>query len=473
MSTAPLTAPRPAAAPRAPFADRLRQALAGDPAAPLVLLGNFEVENAWAEGEIGLPRIGGASATASLVNRMDEFALLLGRPGDRVVLKQRPDADYLDYLRGLGLELPEVLVPEHCDPDRTVTEDALASPRLLDELRALAADGAKVFAHGMSDREERLAVATGLGSAHPPVADVKGVNGKVYSRELCDELGIEQAEGWTCRTVDDFTAAAGTVRDWLAAGIRVGVKDSYGVSGKGIVVLDDARRFDQLVRMVERRAAKTGDDRLAVVVETWADKDRDFNYHFTVGHDGGVEFDFVQEAITEQGVHKGHRIDRAATAELADRLAPVAARLGERLRADGFWGPVGVDAITTRDGGLLPVLDINARNNMSTYQTGLQERLLGDGLVAMARHYPVTLTERLPFAALREALGDALLAEAGGTGLVVNNFATANAAAGTGAHDFQGRIHAFVVADDADGIAETDRTVTARLAEAESKRSRR
>ena len=46
---------------------------------------------------------GGRAATA-IVNRMDEFALLLAGPGDHVVLKAAPDPDYLSYLTSLGIE---------------------------------------------------------------------------------------------------------------------------------------------------------------------------------------------------------------------------------------------------------------------------------------------------------------------------------------------------------------------------------
>src|SRR3712207_7045576 len=83
------------------------------------------------------------------------------------------------------------------------------------------------------------------------------------------------------------------------------------------------------------------------------------NYQFTIGRDGGHQFDFIKQAVTERGVHRGHIMPadldpsaRTAVYAAADRLAP-------RLRSDGYFGIVGVDAILGSDGTMYPVLEIN------------------------------------------------------------------------------------------------------------------
>ncbi|MDX3854830.1 ATP-grasp domain-containing protein [Streptomyces sp. AK02-01A] len=442
------------------FLDGVKSACTGDPRTPFVLLGNFEVEDEWARDEVGLPTVG-SSASAAIVNRMDEFALLLAGKGDCVVLKSAPDPGYLGYLEGLGLDLPEILVTDSHDPAHTVSADALLSPRLIGSLRQLAERGARLLPHGMSVLEDRLCELTGLTPALPPAALVKSVNSKIYSRRVADELGLPQATGWECETVDEFTAAAEEARASLAAGRRVGVKDAFGVSGKGIMVVEDERRLDQLVRMVARTAKRTGDPRISVVIEEWADKAVDLNYHFTVGRDGSVRFDFVKEALTERGVHKGHRIPARIPDEHTAEIERCATLIGARLAADGFHGVVGVDAIVTADGGLLPVLEINARNNMSTYQTSLQERFMRPGDVALARQYELSLTGAVPFTRLRARLGDLLFSTETGRGLLVNNFATVNAAI-TGedaGRTRNGRLYGLLIAGSEAELTELDNAV--------------
>ncbi|MHC3455192.1 preATP grasp domain-containing protein [Streptomyces prasinus] len=449
--------------PAAGFLDGARRALTGSADTPLVLLGNFEVEDEWAKGESGLPALAGRGS-AALVNRMDEFALLLAGPRDHVVLKSPPDPDHLEHLASLGIALPAVLVTDVQDPAHSVTVDALRSPRLLAALRELGRQGARLLPHGQSALEDELCALTGLASALPPSPLVKSVNSKIYSRRLAAELGLPLARGWECGTIGEFEAAAGeAARLCLEQGRRIGVKDAFGVSGKGIAVLDDSRRLHQLVRMVARGAARRGDDRVSLVIEEWADKVTDLNYHFTVGLDGRVRFDFVKEALTENGVHKGHRFPARLPAEHTAAVTEAAARIGERLAADGFHGVVGVDAMVTRDRGLLPVLEINARNNMSTYQTSLQERFMRPGTVALARQYELSPASPVSFARLRDRLGDLLLDPVTGRGLIVNNFATVNAAAATAGPDgrrWNGRLYGLLLARSAAELTAYDRAVT-------------
>ncbi|SEK74217.1 ATP-grasp domain-containing protein [Streptacidiphilus jiangxiensis] len=448
------------------FLEGVKEACTGAPDTPMVLLGNFAVEDEWARGEVGLPALG-SRAAAAVAHRMDEFALLLGGPGDHVVLKSAPDPGFLDQLRGLGLDLPQVLVPEVTEPGRSVSEDVLTSPALLATLRELGAAGARLWPHGMSALEERICARTGLASALPGAAVAKAVNGKIYSRRLADELGIRQVRGWECETVAQFAAAAGEAAAVLAAGGRIGVKDAYGVSGKGIAVVDDPARLDRLVTMVTRRAERSGDERVALVVEEWAAKETDLTCHFTLARDGSVRFDFVKEALIAQGVSVGHRMPARLTPAHLDTVEECAHALGKRLAADGYHGVVGVDAMIEQHGGLLPVVEINARNNMATYQTRLQERFVPEGAVALARQYRLRLCRPLAFDELRERLDGLLLAPGRdrGSGLLVDGFATVNAAHGAHApgEPFTGRLHALVIGGSQAEVEEWDAAVVARL----------
>jgi len=444
------------------FNARLKRAVTGRPDAPLVFLGNFEVEEQWARGEHTLPRVSAASGSA-VVNHMDEFALLLAGPADHVVLKAAPDADHLAYLTGLGVELPTVHVVAEQDPLRNVTEDALVDPALVKTLSGL---DAHLVAHGVSEVEERLAAATGLPLAAPDAATCKSVNSKVYSRRVADELGLRQPAGWACDTLEQLERAFAEAAPLVERGEKVVVKEALGVSGKGIAVLESPRRIDRLFRMIAKSVEKSGQERIAFCVENWVAKKTDLNYQFTVGRDGATHFDFVKELYTEGGVHKGHRMPARLSGAQTDELVATAGLLGKKLAADGYFGVVGVDAMVDPDDGLYPVIEINARYNMSTYQVPLQERFVGEGLIALARHYPLRLTGELGFGTVRALLDGLVLDRPGGTGLLVNNFATVNAGARADAA-FDGRLYGIVVgASDAE-IAAVDAEITTRLVEQE------
>ncbi|MBN9744577.1 hypothetical protein DMP23_26450 [Amycolatopsis sp. A1MSW2902] len=435
------------------FIPRLKTAVLGTADRPLVFVGNFEVEEQWAVDEQGLPRVSAPGGMA-VVNSMDEFALLLGGKRDHVVLKHAPDPGYRSYLEGLGLDLPQIHVIADPDPARTVSQDALHDPWLIAALSALRTDEAHLLAHGVSAVEEELSAATGLPLAAPDAARCKAVNSKIYSRRVATKLGLRQPNGWACDTLDlldEAVTAAGAV---LATGRKVVVKEAFGVSGKGISVVSDERRLDRLRRMISATARRNGRDRIAFVIEEWVDKRADLNYQFTVSRDGSVHFDFVKELITEHGVHKGHRIPPRLDEAQLETIRSAAQALGGQLAADGYYGVVGVDAIVEPDGGIFPVLEINARNNMSTYQVPIQERFVTAGETAMARHYSLRLGASVGFDRVRDVLGE-LLFDGAGSGLLVNNFATVNAGAQTAdGAPFAGRLYGVLIGD---SVAEVDR----------------
>jgi hypothetical protein len=455
----------------ADITERLRLALTGEATNPLVLIGNFEVENRWAEGELGLPSVG-VSGTRAIVNRMDEFGLLLGGAEDYVILKEPPDPDYIAYLVDLGLSLPTVLTVGAQDPTRVVTEDAVADPDLIARIAALGPRHAHLWPHGISELEEHLGHLTGLPLAGPAAATCKMVNSKIYSRLVADATGVRQAEGRVCVDVDAWELACDWARGRLHTGCPVVLKDAYGVSGKGLLVVRDTQRLGHVEKMIRRRADRTGTQQLALVVEEWLPKRTDLNYQFTIDRDGGVHFDFVREAVTVDGVHQGHRIPPQLSRGQRDEIRDTATALGRRLAADGYFGIVGVDALITTDDLLIPMIEINARNNMSTYQERLRQRFFNDDQAVLARQCSLRLSRRLGFDELRRRLSGLLIGRDQPTGVLVNNFATVNAAAPvdqdgdrrTVPHDpFDGRLYLIIVGGTRDQVAAIDRELVARL----------
>lgn len=438
----------------------LKTALTGTSASRLVLVCNFEAEAEWAAGHVGLPAPS-VSASTALVRRMEELGALLAGAGDVLVTKHPLDDEYRSYLCELGLPVPTVVTPEHATPDRPTAADALDSPALLSRLAALAAQGARLLPMGTSPLEQQLARACGLPLAVPGAATFERVNSKIYGRRLTEAAGLRAVPGDCCETVAEFEAVLRRHLASLGTAQRIIVKDAYGVSGKGLLVLDDPGRADRLLRMVRRRAERTGDPRLEVVVETWIPKRCDLNYQVTITSGGKTSLDFVKQAITENGVHKGHLMPAGLTARQYAQIEHAAHAVGRRLHADGFCGVAGVDAIVGSDETVYPVLEINARLNMSTYQGSVTELLQPPGHMALARHYPLRLTRGWTFGELRCALGGVLEPRADER-FIVTCFGTVNASSHI-APPFEGRLYALLIAPDRNRLAALDKAAQAAL----------
>nr|WP_042193691.1 ATP-grasp domain-containing protein [Kibdelosporangium sp. MJ126-NF4]CEL20851.1 hypothetical protein [Kibdelosporangium sp. MJ126-NF4]CTQ98344.1 hypothetical protein [Kibdelosporangium sp. MJ126-NF4] len=446
----------------------LKQGMTGDPGTPLVFLCNFEVERHWADGFVGLPAPV-FSATAPLVTRMEELGALLAGPDDHLILQRPLDQSYMDYVRSLGVDLPTVLVADGGNADEPTAARALRSPALLETLRGLAGKGARLAPMGVSVWESRLADATGMRMAAPDLGTVTTVNSKIYSRRLVAGTDLRMVPGWCCTTVPEFVALMAEIGPGCAAQAPVVVKDAYGVSGKGLVLVDDPRKAERLVRQVTRRAERSGDDRLHVVVETWLPNRADLNYQVTVGTDGSVRLDFVKEARTSRGVHLGHISPADLDAGQLGQIEKAAETVGRALHADGFFGVAGVDALVTTDGTVYPVLEVNARFNMSTYQGGVLETLGGGTAASLASRHVLRLRAPLEFADVQGALGSLLTPHPTRGRLMITCFGTVNAMAGAET-PFEGRLYTIALGPDraaVTALADAASTALASLGEGE------
>jgi hypothetical protein len=223
----------------------------------------------------------------------------------------------------------------------------------------------------------------------------------------------------------------------------------------------------QVMKLLARKAATLKSQTVALVMEQWVDKRFDFNYQFVIAKDGTVHFNFVKEAITDRGVHQGHAIPSRLTPQEVQILVDASRAIGKRMYQDGYYGVVGVDGIAAQDGALYPNLEINARFNMSTYQSLLQEQFVGDGKCALVKNYPLKLTKKLSFLELRHLLKDVLFSSSQGTGVLITNFAAVNAAYEQQGTLFPGRLYTMVIAESWERIRELNSTVEARLSHLE------
>lgn len=410
----------------------LRRALTGAAGTPLLLLGNFEVERRWSSstGACALPG-SGVSFAGATVNRMEEMGVLLAEKGDIVLLKEPLDPDFATYLTGLELCQGQVWHADRSDPARTVTEDLLASPQVLAALAALPSQF-RLLPMGTSVDEEELARRTGIPLATPSAQVCAEVNAKVYSRRIAAEIGLRTVPGSICHSVEDVETG---LRRALDSGHRAVVKESMGVSGRGMVVIDGDRSRDRLLRLLRR---SFGAGPLEFVLEQWVEDAEDLNYQFLVDGDGEVEFLAVKQAVVERGVHQGHRFPADLAPGVPEQLEDAAQRIARRLHQDGYRGMVGVDAMIAQ-GRVYPCLEINARLNMSSYQSRIEELYVGPGKHALAGTVGLRPMREHTFAEIACALDGVLFDPGPGTGFLVNGMATLNA--GVSGPDSARRVH--------------------------------
>ncbi|GGH62950.1 phosphoribosylglycinamide formyltransferase 2 [Paenibacillus silvae] len=448
------------------FSSRLKLALTGRHDVTFVYLNNFEVEQYWEDPEIlKLPSLSIGSA-ADVVHRMEELGVFLAGDQDIVLLKSLPSPDFISAAQALGFGRSRYIAPVHNNPGLNITASLLQCSATMDKLRELAQTAeSPVFLvpFGTSEREEELSHLTGIPLAVPSSMIFRQVNDKGYSRRLNKRLDIRQIPGVECASLEELASGFEQLKFVLEQGGRLVLKDSMGVSGKGITVIPDEARFQKCMSMLEKQAGKKGIRKINYVLEQWIDKICDLNYQILIDQSGGVEFLGVKESLVEQGVHQGHLMPSRLSEAQLGVIREAAIRIGEALYQDGYYGIAGMDAILDEDGTIWPNLEINARFNMSTYQLNIQQQYLPDGYYGLAKKYTLRLHRLLEYKELHAMLGEWMFRPENGEGLLINNFATVNAAFKSEGTIFSGRLYGIIIGSSPERLAVLDEAVEAAL----------
>ncbi|UFJ42420.1 ATP-grasp domain-containing protein [Brevibacillus humidisoli] len=430
------------------FREQLRSALTESVGQLRVAwLGNFEVENDWQrEGLLSLPSVT-SSPSHRINDSLSELTLMLAEPEDLVLLKHPPDEDYLQYLEEVGWQAPIIVTAEASE--LPLAEAHLRQRSSKQALRAWAKAGdAYLLPHGVSRQVEKLTRSTNIPLAAAGEQVSASVNNKLYSRRLCEQTGIRQPHGVAARSLTELQQGFAEVKRLLRTSPLL-LKEGTGVSGKGIVQIDNESRFEQILRLLRRAAEKQGTEQLEMVIEEKIAKSTDINYQFLLGRDGTYTPLYTLVALVDQGKHVGHLHPHQLPAYVVRQIEESMPLAAEELAGDGYYGMVGVDALLGQDGTLYPCIEINARLNMSTYHVKAFEEWIPPQSAVIARSYSIKRQSPLTFRTLREKLDQLVFTRKRGSGILINAFAPVNALHQPG-HVYTGRLYAMVIGSNRD-----------------------
>jgi D-alanine-D-alanine ligase-like ATP-grasp enzyme len=380
---------------------------------------------------------------------------LAGEP-DAVVLREAPDPEFLSYLERIGMALPTIVITQPGKATDSISQAILNSEECSRKLNSLKSADSDLYllAYGNTVLEQEIANATGIPLLGPEGAVCAAVNSKIFSRRLSLRLGLLTIPGYECESLEDLEEAFRQMKPRVSAGSKIVLKEAMGVSGKGLVVMEQSGKMDQVLDLF-RRSHKAG-RKYAFVVEEWIDKEKDINYQVLITPAGDVRFLAIKESFARGAVHAGHRCPPELTEIQLDSYHSAALAIGKELHHAGYSGIAGIDSIVDREGRVYPVLEINARFNMSTYQLSL-ERALEPGSRFIVKNYSLSLQSPLRFQDLADGLGDSLFGLHGRMrGVGVMCFATVNCNVKPSTTQAKGRLYVFIAGQDTPEIDSLD-----------------
>lgn len=392
-----------------------------------IWVSNFEVENDWSSKQnlIKLPQVQ-RSNVRSLISSLSEFSLLLAEPEDIVLLKDRPDKKFIEYLENLGITLPLIVTPKEWDYSTTLTNNILKDKDCIQFLRKISNEKTySIMTHGTSSSEEILSAITKIPLATPLSSIFEKVNSKIFSRILCEKSNICQVQGGTALCLEELERLFVSMKNILKYSPLV-LKESMGVSGKGQVIINDNKRFEQLLRSLYKSAEKRGHSKIEMILEQWVPKIQDINYQFYIDKDGVIGGAKILSALVKNSTHLGHLYPHQLSKEDVHKIQETMKIIGGELFKQGYYGVVGIDAIIDKEKILYPCLEINARLNMSTYHRRIYEEVIPKHTKVVSTYINLSKTRPISFSELYEELKDLIYKKGSKNGIIINAFSPLN-----------------------------------------------
>ncbi len=357
-----------------------------------IWLWNMNVSMGWG-GKRGhvLSRMGQYMSSPS--ERWPELSLLnvlLADEGDSVLCEAETfPGELTTFWRELGLSCPDftpIHVPATCADARMAVREAVCGvsqePRRRGRLDMLICFGNDAWT-------EELASKRGLALFGGDARSSLLCNNKVVVRRWCRQLGLLLPEGRACRSSGEILDTAAVL---LKRFDRVVVKEPYGISGKGMVVVSDAARLGRLCRAMD--VMSRSDRTPELLVEGWYDKCATHNAQYMILPDGRIRFLGASEQILRGQRYEGNYFHPAGGPDrLWAGVAAAQSRIVERASAAGYRGVIGLDSFHT-DREAFPVIEANARMNMSTFVRAMIDRIEHSG-AACAMTYTFRWQDRM------------------------------------------------------------------------------
>lgn len=345
---------------------------------PRVYCGSFESENHWREDDLAtLPSLPDPKSSR-VVEAMDELMSVFCNAEDRLLTARRMNDAHVEYLNAIGFRFTQNTfdILSESEQHSTVPLNLFAFIRdapCNSKVQAFLPQKAELEPFAVVPGVAEVTSRYGLDSVFPSQDVIRRVNTKSYSLHMRDLLGIRNVGV----TVESAPSLLECGIKMLANGPFL-IKDDYGVSGKGNLLVSQRSTLQRIVDFLLKQHK-----RVKFILEPLLQKDIDFSCQFHISQSGSVTIISVQH-LENDGLAFG--MSSTPSKDLLAKLDDVAyfalmECIGREMHVAGYFGDVCVDSMLLADGTVWPLVEINARRSMSLIKNALDGHLAKHGRV--------------------------------------------------------------------------------------------
>ncbi|MDP4183113.1 MAG: hypothetical protein Q8942_18745, partial [Bacillota bacterium] len=368
-------------------------------------MGDLDSERYWGDDNLAKLPSFEDSSSLGIIHSMDELLFpFCSKDGDVLITRFAFDNALKEYLYAAGFRFRCNSCDFHTeisDAKKTIFEiiagDESKLKDFLDSVK-----GCTYFSpYSIAPYSEILREKVNFINSSPSFEAVKRVNSKEYSTILSKKLGFGSHSNIVYSSHELMIKG----KELLEKGNFL-IKELYGVSGKGNLLISSLKLLERIVKYVESSEAKG--KACAFVIEEFLDRELDYSCGFIISEDGKTEIVSIQKILNHQFAYGG---SEAADENFINFLYEkgyfeTIESISKELYKDGYFGEVCVDSMLVKSGAIAPVIEINARKSMGFVNNRIDSRLSRYGLKGNLMNINLGVPDDLKFEDILDKLED-------------------------------------------------------------------
>ena len=361
-----------------------------------IYYGEFNAEKYWRNENLAkLPEIPD-NQVENIIKAMDELLFVLCSEGDTLITRYKINQAQKEYLKSIGfsfscnyMELSEDISKE--EQNKNICQILLEKYDNLD-VRELIKKNSNMSAFAVLPESREVSTKYGLVFDSPEINTIKKVNSKIYSSNINRELNSR----YSFKIINSSAELNEVGMKYLSKSPII-LKDSFGVSGKGNLVISNEGILKRIVKYInsQENAGKS----VEFIIESFLDKEKDFSCQFFIHKSGEMEILSIQEVRNIGSSYHGSYTPDRKFVEFINKKGYflIIEEVAKYLHNDGYYGDVCVDSMILKDGDIVPIVEINARKSMSLIKHNIDKYVSNFNLKCGFTFYNVTFSSHISY----------------------------------------------------------------------------
>lgn len=235
----------------------------------------------------------------------------------------------------------------------------------------------------------------------PDFESVRKINSKLYSYKLNKEFGFDHYS----KTIYSGNELLEEGKIFLKKGAFV-IKDIYGVSGKGNLMINSQSILERIVRFI--KSCENKGRKCIFLVEEYLDREFDFSCCFVISENGIFIFETVQIMINKQFSYIGSETANEKFICFLEekKYFEFIKKVCGNLYEEGYFGEVCIDSMVLKTGDIIPLVEINGRKSMGFINNEINRKLSKFGVNSTFNSVNIGFVKNLTFEDILTALND-------------------------------------------------------------------